>query len=52
MTAASFWDAAFLFRTLATLRTDVPLFEDVETLRWDGATSRFEGMAARLDGKA
>jgi 5'-3' exonuclease len=29
-------DRAFLFRTLATLRTDVPLFEDVETLRWNG----------------
>jgi 5'-3' exonuclease len=28
-------DRAFLFRTLATLRTDVPLFEDVETLRWN-----------------
>lgn len=25
---------ALLFRTLATLRTDIPLFDDVETLRW------------------
>ena len=45
-------DDALLFRTLATLRTDLPLFQDVEALRWNGATSRFEGMAARLDGKA
>ena len=45
-------EQALLYRRLATLRTDVPLFEDVETLRWDGATSRFEGMAARLEGKA
>ena len=27
-------DKALLFRTLATLRTDIPLFDDVETLRW------------------
>ena len=27
-------ELAFLFRRLATLRTDVPLFEDVETLRY------------------
>jgi 5'-3' exonuclease len=29
-------DLAFLFRKLATLRTDIPLFGDVETLRWNG----------------
>jgi 5'-3' exonuclease len=28
---------AILYRTLATLRTDVPLAEDVEDLRWRGA---------------
>jgi 5'-3' exonuclease len=27
-------ERALLFRTLATLRTDIPLFDDVETLRW------------------
>jgi 5'-3' exonuclease len=27
---------ALLFRTLATLRTDIPLFDDVESLRWRG----------------
>ena len=30
-------ERALLFRTLATLRTDIPLFDDVETLRWKGA---------------
>jgi 5'-3' exonuclease len=42
-------DHAFLFRTLATLRTDVPLFESVEQLRWRGPTPAFEPMAARFD---
>lgn len=43
------WDHAVLFRTLATLRTDVALFEDVEQLRWQGPTSGFEALAAQLD---
>ena len=30
---------ALLFKDLATLRTDAPLFEDVEELRWRGALS-------------
>src|SRR4029077_827897 len=30
------WADALLFRTLATLRTDIPLFGDVEQLRWNG----------------
>jgi len=42
-------DRALLFRTLATLRTDVPLFDDVEELRWNGATSAFDKIAAGLD---
>jgi 5'-3' exonuclease len=29
-------DSALLFRTLATLRTDIALFDDVEELRWNG----------------
>jgi len=29
---------ALLFKDLATLRTDAPLFEDVDELRWRGAT--------------
>jgi 5'-3' exonuclease len=42
-------DNAFLFRTLATLRTDVEVFEDVEELRWTGPTERFAALAAELD---
>jgi 5'-3' exonuclease len=42
-------DRALLFRTLATLRTDIPLFEDVDQLRWNGPTSGFDEVAARLD---
>ena len=33
-TLISNWDRALLFRKLATLRTDIALFEDVEQLRW------------------
>jgi 5'-3' exonuclease len=29
-------DRAMLFRTLATLRTDIPLFDDVDQLQWHG----------------
>ena len=42
-------DRALLFRTLATLRTDLPLFENVDTLKWSGPTPAFEALAARLD---
>jgi 5'-3' exonuclease len=40
---------ALLFRTLATLRTDIPLFADVEELRWNGPQPAFSEIAARLD---
>jgi 5'-3' exonuclease len=46
---AAQYDEALLFRLLATLREDVPLFTDVESLRWTGATERFAAIAARLD---
>jgi 5'-3' exonuclease len=42
-------DRAFLFRDLATLRTDVPVFDDIDRLRWDGPTPAFASLAARLD---
>jgi len=45
-------EQAFLFRTLATLRTDVPLFRSVDELRWNGPTATFEKFAERLDGAA
>jgi 5'-3' exonuclease len=42
-------ERALLFRTLATLRTDIALFEDVDQLHWKGPTANFEALAARLD---
>jgi 5'-3' exonuclease len=42
-------ERALLFRTLATLRTDVQLFEDVDQLRWNGPTPSFDEVASRLD---
>ncbi len=42
-------DRAFLFRTLATLRTDISLFESVDQLQWKGPTPAFPPVAARLD---
>lgn len=45
-------DRAMLFRTLATLRTDIMLFNDVDELRWHGPTAAFDVLAARLDGAA
>jgi 5'-3' exonuclease len=43
---------ALLFRTLATLRTDIPVFETVDDLQWKGPTPAFAPFAARLDGAA
>ena len=42
-------DHALLFRTLATLRTDIPLFDNVDQLRWNGPTPAFAALGARLD---
>ena len=42
-------DRAMLFRTLATLRTDIALFNDVDQLRWNGPQPGFDKLAARLD---
>jgi 5'-3' exonuclease len=42
-------DRAMLFRTLATLRTDIPLFEDVNELRWNGPTTALNALAVRFD---
>ena len=43
------WENALLFRNLATLRSDIQLFDDVEELRWQGPTSSFDELATRLD---
>jgi 5'-3' exonuclease len=42
-------DRAFLFRTLATLRTDISLFDSVDDLLWKGPTPAFAPLGARLD---
>ncbi len=43
------WDKALLFRSLATLRTDIALFDDIEELRWRGPTPAFTALGMRLD---
>jgi 5'-3' exonuclease len=42
-------ERALLFRTLATLRTDISLFDNVDQLRWNGPTPAFSELGARLD---
>jgi 5'-3' exonuclease len=41
-------DVALLFKDLATLRTDAPLFGEVDELRWRGPTSGFPEYAERM----
>jgi len=43
------WDDALLFRTLATLRRDVPVFDSVDALRWTGPAPGFERFCERLE---
>jgi len=38
------WDEALLFRTLATLRVDAPVFHDVDDIRWAGPRAEFEAL--------
>jgi len=42
------WNDALLFRTLATLRMDVPVFDTVEDLRWKGALPTFDEYCRRI----
>jgi 5'-3' exonuclease len=39
---------ALLFKDLATLRIDAPLFDDVEELRWRGPTGEFAAYAEKI----
>jgi len=41
-------ELALLFKNLATLRTDAPLFNNVDELRWRGPSDRFSAFASRL----
>ena len=42
------WDEALLFRKLATLRLDVPVFNSVDDLLWKGPRPEFERICERL----
>lgn len=42
------WNDALLFRTLATLRLDVPVFDSLEDLRWKGPRPDFEKECQRI----
>jgi 5'-3' exonuclease len=42
-------EQALLFKRLATLRTDEPLFSDVGELQWHGPTPAFADFAAKID---
>jgi 5'-3' exonuclease len=48
----SAWDDALLFRTLATLRLDVPVFNLVDDLRWRGPRQNFEAYCERMKSPA
>ncbi len=47
-TLSDSWQDALLFRTLATLRTDVDVFATVDDLQWKGPRPEFESIAQRL----
>jgi 5'-3' exonuclease len=42
-------DLALLFKKLATLRDDAPLFSSVDALRWDGPKASFPAWAKKMD---
>ncbi len=42
---------AILFKRLATLRTDAPVFTDVDEMKWRGPTPALADWAARIDDK-
>ncbi len=43
------YELAMLFRDLATLRIDIPVFDSVDQLRWTGPTQAFAELGPRLD---
>ena len=47
LTLARAREHAYLFRTLATLRTDIVRFESVDDLEWKGPTPAFEPPSPR-----
>jgi 5'-3' exonuclease len=49
---ANQWEDALLFRTLATLRLDVPVFDTVDDLRWAGPGPNFEQQCRQMNAPA
>ena len=49
LTLARDRDKAMLFRQLATLRSDLPLFESADALEWHGPTPAFQAYAERFE---
>lgn len=45
------WNDALLYRDLATLRLNVPVFNNIDELKWQGPTDRFEAICERLKAK-
>jgi 5'-3' exonuclease len=45
----SAWNEALLFRTLASLRLDVPVFDTVEDLRWKRPRPNFQEHCSRMN---
>ena len=45
------WNDALLFRTLATLRLDVPVFDTVDDLRWRGPREQLTEFCDRMNAK-
>jgi hypothetical protein len=46
------WTEAFLFRTLATLRLEVPVFDSIDELEWKAPTPEFERYCERIQAPA
>ena len=44
-------ERALLFKNLATLRTDAPLFADIDEIEWRGPTAAFADWPQRMDDK-
>jgi len=42
------WDDALLFRTLATLRLDAPVFDSLDHVRWTGPRPEFAAFTQRI----
>jgi len=42
-------ELALLFKDLATLRVDIPLFKKIDELKWKGPTTSFASLAKKID---